>query len=119
LLYVIPVFKVFPVVRPILNIGCHGHRNVRVLKVLFPLPSQDGRLQAGDQLLEVDSKNLVGLTQERAAELMKETGQVVNLCVAKQVRQKTLINCSGFFLAFSASLSLRCQRNGGFYLMAI
>ena len=25
----------------------------------------DGRLQAGDQLLEVDGKNLIGLTQER------------------------------------------------------
>jgi len=26
---------------------------------------QDGRLQAGDQLLEVDAKSLVGLTQEK------------------------------------------------------
>jgi len=26
---------------------------------------QDGRLQAGDQLLEVDGKSLVGLTQEK------------------------------------------------------
>lgn len=39
---------------------------------------------AGDQLLEVDGRSLVGLSQERAAELMKETGQVVNLRVAKQ-----------------------------------
>ena len=39
---------------------------------------------AGDQLLEVDSRSLVGLSQERAADLMKETGQVVNLRVAKQ-----------------------------------
>ncbi|XP_052808466.1 afadin-like isoform X2 [Mya arenaria] len=44
----------------------------------------DGRLQAGDQLLEVDGKSLVGLTQEKAAELMTKTGQTVNLKVAKQ-----------------------------------
>lgn len=45
---------------------------------------QDGRLKAGDQLLEVDGKSLVGLTQERAADLMKHTGQVVDLHVVKQ-----------------------------------
>jgi len=45
---------------------------------------QDGNLKAGDQLLEVDSKSLVGLTQERAADLMKDTGQVVDLVVVKQ-----------------------------------
>ncbi|KAK3576959.1 hypothetical protein CHS0354_005964 [Potamilus streckersoni] len=44
----------------------------------------DGRLQAGDQLLEVDGKSLVGLTQEKAAELMTKTGQTVTLKVAKQ-----------------------------------
>ncbi|XP_067947814.1 afadin-like isoform X2 [Watersipora subatra] len=44
----------------------------------------DGRLKAGDQLLKVDGKSLIGLTQERAAELMKETGQVVDLHVVKQ-----------------------------------
>lgn len=45
---------------------------------------QDGRLQAGDQLLKVDGKSLVGITQERAAELMTQTGPVVTLEVAKQ-----------------------------------
>ncbi|CAH1226760.1 PPP1R9A [Branchiostoma lanceolatum] len=44
----------------------------------------DGRLAAGDQLLEVDGHNLVGLSQERAAALMTQTGQTVNLKVAKQ-----------------------------------
>ncbi|KAL4233546.1 Mllt4p [Mactra antiquata] len=44
----------------------------------------DGRLQAGDQLLEVDGKSLVGLTQEKAAELMTRTGHSVTLKVAKQ-----------------------------------
>ena len=46
----------------------------------------DGRLQAGDQLLKVDGKSLVGITQERAADIMMHTGQVVELEVAKQVR---------------------------------
>ena len=45
----------------------------------------DGRLQAGDQLLKVDGKSLVGITQERAADIMMHTGQIVDLEVAKQV----------------------------------
>ncbi|XP_071997239.1 afadin isoform X5 [Engystomops pustulosus] len=44
----------------------------------------DGRLAAGDQLLSVDGRSLVGLSQERAAELMTRTGLVVTLEVAKQ-----------------------------------
>merc|ERR1719483_1630327 len=45
---------------------------------------QDGSLQAGDQLLAVDGQSLVGITQERAAEIMMRTGPVVTLEVAKQ-----------------------------------
>ncbi|XP_061430653.1 afadin isoform X6 [Lethenteron reissneri] len=45
---------------------------------------QDGRLAAGDQLLSVDGNSLVGLSQERAAELMTRTGSVVTLEIAKQ-----------------------------------
>nr|XP_012418224.1 PREDICTED: afadin isoform X3 [Odobenus rosmarus divergens] len=44
----------------------------------------DGRLAAGDQLLSVDGRSLVGLSQERAAELMTRTSSVVTLEVAKQ-----------------------------------
>ncbi|XP_024904829.1 afadin [Pteropus alecto] len=44
----------------------------------------DGRLAAGDQLLSVDGRSLVGLSQERAAELMTRTTSVVTLEVAKQ-----------------------------------
>ena len=36
------------------------------------------------QLLKVDGTSLVGITQERAAEIMMHTGQVVELEVAKQ-----------------------------------
>ena len=45
---------------------------------------QDGRLEAGDHLLAVDGNSLVGITQERAAQLMMSTGPVVTLQVAKQ-----------------------------------
>ena len=45
----------------------------------------DGSLQAGDQLLKVDGQSLVGITQERAADIMMHTGQIVELEVAKQV----------------------------------
>ena len=44
----------------------------------------DGRLAAGDQLLSVDGESLTGITQERAAEIMMRTGQIVELEVAKQ-----------------------------------
>ncbi|EGW13515.1 Afadin [Cricetulus griseus] len=46
--------------------------------------ASDGRLAAGDQLLSVDGRSLVGLSQERAAELMTRTSSVVTLEVAKQ-----------------------------------
>uniref|UniRef100_G1SSS9 Afadin, adherens junction formation factor n=1 Tax=Oryctolagus cuniculus TaxID=9986 RepID=G1SSS9_RABIT len=41
----------------------------------------DGRLAAGDQLLSVDGRSLVGLSQERYAELMTRTSSVVTLNV--------------------------------------
>ncbi|XP_049285518.1 afadin isoform X1 [Anopheles funestus] len=44
----------------------------------------DGRLQAGDQLLEVDGQSLIGITQERAADHLVRTGPIVTLKVAKQ-----------------------------------
>ena len=43
--------------------------------------------KAGDQLLKVDGNSLVGITQERAADIMMHTGQVVELEVAKQVNE--------------------------------
>ncbi len=43
----------------------------------------DGRLNAGDQLLAVDEQSLVNVSQERAAELMTKSGQCVVLTVAK------------------------------------
>ncbi|XP_053682861.1 afadin isoform X3 [Sabethes cyaneus] len=44
----------------------------------------DDRLQAGDQLLEVDGQSLIGITQERAADYLVRTGPIVTLKVAKQ-----------------------------------
>lgn len=46
--------------------------------------ANDGRLQAGDQLLAVNGESLVGVPQERAAELMVKSGANVTLCIAKQ-----------------------------------
>ncbi|KAF3700919.1 Afadin Afadin adherens junction formation factor [Channa argus] len=43
----------------------------------------NGRLKAGDQLLGVDGQSLIGLSQERAAAIMMQTGPVVTLRVAK------------------------------------
>lgn len=44
----------------------------------------DGRLQAGDQLLEVDGNSLQDINQDIAARLMQQTGPVVTLKIAKQ-----------------------------------
>ncbi|XP_068194682.1 afadin-like isoform X2 [Antennarius striatus] len=47
-------------------------------------PAQmNGRLSTGDQLLRVNGQSLVGLSQERAAAIMKQTGPVMSLQVAK------------------------------------
>ncbi|XP_015773177.1 PREDICTED: afadin-like [Acropora digitifera] len=46
--------------------------------------AKDGRLQAGDQLLTVNGESLVGVPQERAAELMVKSGANVTLRIAKQ-----------------------------------
>lgn len=46
--------------------------------------AMDGRLQAGDQLLEVDGNSLLDITQDQAAALMMRTGPVVTLKIAKQ-----------------------------------
>ncbi|XP_006798723.1 afadin isoform X1 [Neolamprologus brichardi] len=43
----------------------------------------NGQLTAGDQLLSVDGQSLVGLSQERAAAIMMQTGPIVTLQVAK------------------------------------
>ncbi|XP_030640800.1 afadin [Chanos chanos] len=43
----------------------------------------DGRLAPGDQLLSVDGQNLVGLSQERAAETILCTGSTIELEIAK------------------------------------
>lgn len=46
--------------------------------------AKDGRLRAGDQLLAVNGESLVGVPQERAAELMVKSGSEVTLRISKQ-----------------------------------
>ncbi|KAL7862185.1 hypothetical protein SRHO_G00136260 [Serrasalmus rhombeus] len=43
----------------------------------------DSRLAPGDQLLSVDGKSLIGVSQERAAEIMMCTGSSISLEIAK------------------------------------
>ncbi len=49
-------------------------------------------LKAGDQILKVDGQSLVGVAQEQAAEIMLQTGRVVEIEVAKQVGLKKVQN---------------------------
>lgn len=44
---------------------------------------QDGRLEAGDQILKINGIGLLGVSQGEAAQLIKETGSEVTLEVAK------------------------------------
>ncbi len=43
----------------------------------------DGRLEAGDLLLAVDDVGLMGISQEKAAEILTKSSSVVNLTIAK------------------------------------
>ncbi|KAI7805901.1 tyrosine-protein phosphatase non-receptor type 13 isoform X1 [Triplophysa rosa] len=45
---------------------------------------QDGRIQIGDRLLEVDGCNLRGVTHRQAVECLKRTGEVVSLVVERE-----------------------------------
>ena len=49
--------------------------------------ARDGRLQAGDQLVACDGASLLGVSQERAAEMMRQTGPRVSLTVARGAAQ--------------------------------
>ncbi|XP_064191687.1 afadin-like isoform X3 [Anguilla rostrata] len=69
----------------------------------------DGRLAAGDQLLSVDGKTLVGLSQERAAELMTRTGSVVTLEVAKR---GAIYHGLATLLSQSSPMTQRGSENG-------
>ncbi|KAK0064396.1 afadin [Biomphalaria pfeifferi] len=73
--------------------------------------AQDGRLQAGDQLLEVDGKSLIGLSQDKAAELMTKTGQVIKLKVAKRA---VLYHNLGSLLSQPSPTSQRAAQNKNF-----
>ncbi|XP_042357059.1 afadin [Plectropomus leopardus] len=61
-----------------------GHLGIYIKSIVKGGPAEmNGRLTAGDQLLSVDGQSLVGLSQERAAAIMMQTGPIVTLQVAK------------------------------------
>ncbi|XP_029350222.1 afadin [Echeneis naucrates] len=61
-----------------------GNLGIYVKSIVRGGPAElNGRLTAGDQLLSVDGQSLVGISQERAAAIMVQTGPVVTLQVAK------------------------------------
>ncbi|XP_026079022.1 tyrosine-protein phosphatase non-receptor type 13 [Carassius auratus] len=55
------------------------------IKSLVPggAAEQDGRLQTGDRLLEVDGTRLQGFTDQQAAECLARTGEVVSLVLQR------------------------------------
>ncbi|KAG9341093.1 hypothetical protein JZ751_019847 [Albula glossodonta] len=56
------------------------------IKSLVPggAAEQDGRIQIGDRLLEVDGNNLRGVTHRQAVECLKKTGEVVSLVLERE-----------------------------------
>uniref|UniRef100_A0A8C4DZS6 Non-specific protein-tyrosine kinase n=1 Tax=Dicentrarchus labrax TaxID=13489 RepID=A0A8C4DZS6_DICLA len=56
------------------------------IKSLVPggAADQDGSIQIGDRLLEVDGSNLRGVTHHQAVECLKRTGEVVNLLLERE-----------------------------------
>ncbi|XP_035529456.1 afadin [Morone saxatilis] len=61
-----------------------GNLGIYIKSIVKGGPAEmNGRLTAGDQLLSVDGQSLLGLSQERAAAIMMQTGPVVTLQVAK------------------------------------
>ncbi|KAG9275334.1 tyrosine-protein phosphatase non-receptor type 13-like isoform X1 [Astyanax mexicanus] len=56
------------------------------IKSLIPggAADQDGRIQIGDRLLEVDSCNLRSVTHRQAVECLKKTGEVVSLLLERE-----------------------------------
>ncbi|CDQ66312.1 unnamed protein product [Oncorhynchus mykiss] len=56
------------------------------IKSLVPgaAAEQDGRIQIGDRLLEVDGSNLRGVTHKQAVECLKKTGEVVSLLLERE-----------------------------------
>ncbi|XP_029690744.1 tyrosine-protein phosphatase non-receptor type 13 isoform X3 [Takifugu rubripes] len=56
------------------------------IKSLVPggAAEQDGRIQIGDRLLEVDGINLKGVTHQQAVECLKKTGEVVTLLLERE-----------------------------------
>nr|XP_046268837.1 afadin [Scatophagus argus] len=61
-----------------------GNLGIYIKSIVKGGPAEmNGRLTAGDQLLSVDGQSLVGLSQERAAAIMMQTGPVVTLQVVK------------------------------------
>ncbi|XP_030011850.1 tyrosine-protein phosphatase non-receptor type 13 isoform X3 [Sphaeramia orbicularis] len=75
-----------------LGISVAGGTNTSVrfggiyIKSLVPggAAEQDGRIQIGDRLLEVDGSNLRGVTHQQAVECLKRTGEVVNLLLERE-----------------------------------
>ncbi|XP_061700364.1 afadin [Syngnathoides biaculeatus] len=60
------------------------HLGIYIKSIVKGGPAEtNGLLTAGDQLLSVDGQSLLGLSQERAAAIMLQTGPVVTLKVAK------------------------------------
>nr|XP_055032855.1 FERM and PDZ domain-containing protein 2 isoform X2 [Misgurnus anguillicaudatus] len=66
------------------GVNTHHYGGIYI-KSLVPggVAEQDGRIQPGDKLLEVDGTRLQGFTDQQAVECLARTGEVVNLVLER------------------------------------
>ncbi|XP_065109392.1 FERM and PDZ domain-containing protein 2 [Paramisgurnus dabryanus] len=66
------------------GVNTHYYGSIYI-KSLVPggVAEQDGRIQPGDRLLEVDGTRLQGFTDQQAVECLARTGEVVNLVLER------------------------------------
>ena len=56
---------------------------VIAVKIMLPFCFRDGRLKVGDELLWLNGRHLIGLTQSEAVELLNASSSVVQLVIAR------------------------------------
>uniref|UniRef100_A0A672PXX7 Tyrosine-protein phosphatase non-receptor type 13-like n=1 Tax=Sinocyclocheilus grahami TaxID=75366 RepID=A0A672PXX7_SINGR len=68
------------------GINTNVHHGGIYIKSVIPggAADQDGRIQIGDRLLEVDGCNLCAVTHRQAVECLKRTGEVVSLVLERE-----------------------------------
>ncbi len=61
---------------------------IKIFYIHFFFTNRDGRLQVGDELLQVNGESLEGSTGETVAKLLRAETHIIQLVIARQVSVK-------------------------------